>query len=659
MQTATQKKRQQIITFQGLNCGEGTVDGEFFETENLSTAKFPCLSQRTERKLLETHDDGKAIFGDDAGKLMVIDGTTVFYDGEIVGTIEDRDRYEPGKEPEPRAFINIGDKIIVFPDNMCFWHGSPLGAIRWQELFKLHFQDTNKADPTAKKIIEFKKNKIIMHFPMKESRFGYGYGEDRIVKKGTFVADRDMEIDIRRGMYVGWLLGDLQNYKEEENYYYDDGDGNLVVNKNWHMRAGKVSELKKGDQTCYLCKNVRSSSMYSPCAQYLVVDAVRQLSYQSYEVSYTMHQAFWYTFDKWDAYVKVGDEVTISGCGNDSTRTVTELDGASMTLSGDDFTYQGLQNEEVAIEWKHPNLSIVCQSDNRVWGAEGNTIYASALGDPSHFFEYKGVSTDSYAAAVGSGGEFTACCAYAGNVLFWKEHTLHKILGSYPAQYEIYTYNIPGVKAGCGGSLVNINEALYYQGTKGVYVYTGGTPDLITGKFGKWSFDAGRAGTDGSRYYISMRDADGIWGMYTYDLQRGLWLREDGTHAINFARKGEDLLFMPDNGEVLSINQRNAGEKAIPWSATLCRMDETSHGRKGYSKLYLRADLSAGSWLKLEISTDGGKFRQVYLTHNMRARTMVVPILPQRCDFFQIRLSGKGECVVRSLVREYSLGSEY
>ena len=91
----------------------------------------------------------------------------------------------------------------------------------------------------------------------------------------------------------------------------------------------------------------------------------------------------------------------------------------------------------------------------------------------------------------------------------------------------------------------------------------------------------------------------------------------------------------------------------------MCRMDETSHGRKGYSKLYLRADLSAGAFLKVEISTDGGPFRQVFRTHNQRARTMVVPILPQRCDNFRIRLSGTGGCIVRSLVREFSLGSEY
>ena len=88
-------------------------------------------------------------------------------------------------------------------------------------------------------------------------------------------------------------------------------------------------------------------------------------------------------------------------------------------------------------------------------------------------------------------------------------------------------------------------------------------------------------------------------------------------------------------------------------------MEETSHGRKCYSKLYLRADLDAGAWLKVEISTDGKPFRQVFSTHNERAKTLQVPILPVRCDNFRIRLSGKGGCLVKSIIREFALGSEY
>ena len=53
-----------------------------------------------------------------------------------------------------------------------------------------------------------------------------------------------------------------------------------------------------------------------------------------------------------------------------------------------------------------PDLDFICESENRLWGCsnETRTIYASALGDPTNFFSYQGLSTDSYAVAVGSEG---------------------------------------------------------------------------------------------------------------------------------------------------------------------------------------------------------------------------------------------------------------
>ena len=49
----------------------------------------------------------------------------------------------------------------------------------------------------------------------------------------------------------------------------------------------------------------------------------------------------------------------------------------------------------------------------------------------------------------------------------------------------------------------------------------------------------------------------------------------------------------------------------------------------------------------------------MFSTHNERAKTLQVPILPVRCDNFRIRLSGKGGCLVKSIIREFALGSEY
>ena len=50
MTAATGKNRKQIIAFAGLNYGQGAGDGELAESWGLSSARFPCLSQRDGRK---------------------------------------------------------------------------------------------------------------------------------------------------------------------------------------------------------------------------------------------------------------------------------------------------------------------------------------------------------------------------------------------------------------------------------------------------------------------------------------------------------------------------------------------------------------------------------------------------------------------------------
>ncbi len=42
-------------------------------------------------------------------------------------------------------------------------------------------------------------------------------------------------------------------------------------------------------------------------------------------------------------------------------------------------------------------------------------------------------------------------------------------------------------------------------------------------------------GTDGERYYISMRTEKGDWELYVFDTLRAIWLREDATHALDWA----------------------------------------------------------------------------------------------------------------------------
>lgn len=361
------------------------------------------------------------------------------------------------------------------------------------------------------------------------------------------------------------------------------------------------------------------------------------------------------------ARFQIGDTITLSGCtaqaGNNRDYTIKALSATVMTVSDNAFT-AATETGSLTLERKIPDMDFICESENRLWGCsnDAQTIYASALGDPTNFFTYEGLSTDAYALAVGSEGDFTGCCKLSTSVLFWKENCLHKLLGSYPAEYSLYTYNIEGLRGGCHRSLQVINEVLFYMGTHGVYAYSGGTPSLVSNAFGNSDFSQAVAGNDGDRYYLSVLDGTEAL-LLVYDTRLGLWLREDDTRTVSFARIGKSLYFLTRDGEVWLADGGQA-DSDLSWSAQFTPFYETIQGRKRYSKLLLRVELPREAWLRAEVCTDGGIWREVGQIVGREFGSIPLPIPINRCDRFEIRLRGKGPCTILSILREFHVGSD-
>lgn len=55
---AANRNRRQTILFGGVNYSQDTQDGELAESLNLSSMRFPCLSQRAGRKTHATYEGG-------------------------------------------------------------------------------------------------------------------------------------------------------------------------------------------------------------------------------------------------------------------------------------------------------------------------------------------------------------------------------------------------------------------------------------------------------------------------------------------------------------------------------------------------------------------------------------------------------------------------
>lgn len=353
---------------------------------------------------------------------------------------------------------------------------------------------------------------------------------------------------------------------------------------------------------------------------------------------------------------KVGDVVFLEGTANNNTSfKIKSIEGNKVTAESEIFTEETCE-EVVTLKRKIPNMDYICSFENRIFGCSSaeNTIYASALGDPTNFFDYTGISTDSYAVAVGSEGEFTGCIGYGGSVLFFKEDAIHRLMGSFPAEYALYEYTTEGVQKGSHKSLVIINETLYYKGVHGVFAYNN-SPILISHNLGERRFFDAVAGSDGDTYYISMTNDDG-YKLFAYETVKGVWFLEGRERVADFANLYGKTYILTD-GTVYHYDAVDTDHE-MEWMAQLAPFYETIEGRKSYSRLLFRVEIPMGSYIIVETRFDGGVWCEAGKVVGKKQDVIPVMVPVNRCDKFEIRLRGKGKCKILSLMREFYIGGD-
>jgi hypothetical protein len=379
---------------------------------------------------------------------------------------------------------------------------------------------------------------------------------------------------------------------------------------------------------------------------------------------------------RWADHFRAGDAVTIAGCTkhpeNNKTPVIREIDGDKLyfyeyifKLDGDEGTTPYTETGSLSVRRAVPDLLYICENENRLWGCDATTIYASKLGDAMNWNVFDGLDTDAYAVDTGSAGSFTGCCSFLGYPIFFKEDHIYKVYGSLPSNFEIMGSATLGVSEGSAASPAIAGETLFYLSRAGVVAYSGGIPRPVGAAFGTERHRNAAAGSDGLKYYVSMQGEDGGWLLHVYDTQRGLWHTEDGTHATHFANWGGNLYFLNDRGELwitgnIQDPPESAPEGAVPWSAEFADFTEKSPNKKGIAKLQLRLELDPGARVEVHMQFDSdGVWRKVNGALGEGAkRSYYLPIIPRRADHYRLRLSGTGGCRVYSLVREYYTGSE-
>lgn len=314
-----------------------------------------------------------------------------------------------------------------------------------------------------------------------------------------------------------------------------------------------------------------------------------------------------------------GDVVDIVGEGVTANRIVVlKSEDYKLTFADGSIVFDTAPYE-IYVRNSVPELDFICSSNNRIWGVcnEDNTVYASALGDPTTFFDYTSES-GSYSVAIGSEGDFTGICSYGGTVLVWKENILHKIMGAYPSEYYTIDYPVHGVQKGSEKSLAVINNVLFYKGVFGVYQYGGNRPISISENLGSGIYTNAVAGSDGKKYYINMADPEGNYHLYAYDLVHGLWMKEEDGQMSAIANLDRTVYYV--RNDYLSSSLQAIGDEVSDsqqWMAEMVETTENTFNRKGYLKLLVRLDMPGWSSMKIYAKEDRRPYREIWSRDNL------------------------------------------
>lgn len=371
----------------------------------------------------------------------------------------------------------------------------------------------------------------------------------------------------------------------------------------------------------------------------------------------------------WGKRFRVGDAVTISGCGvhqeNNVTIVVREIEGDELRFYEDSFVIGESGDTETALTVARtvPDMDFLFSNENRLWGCKGDEIYASKLGDPFNFNVFDGLSTDSYAVSVGSAGDFTAGCSYKGYPCFFKEERVYKVYGDRPSNFQAMGSASLGVEEGSGRSPAIAGETLFYLSRTGIVAYSGGMPSSVHDAFGMDRYSRAVGGSDGVKYYVSMRDAAGNYQLFVYDTEKNMWHREDGLEVLGFAWDSELYLLDAQGrvwlwGSARTVPEGARAEEPLRSMAEFGDFTDGDPDVKGTARLQLRIGLDPGAQVRVLIQYDSdGVWREVRTLKATVKRSFYLPLIPRRADHLRLRLEGVGAWRLYSLVREAYSGS--
>ena len=374
----------------------------------------------------------------------------------------------------------------------------------------------------------------------------------------------------------------------------------------------------------------------------------------------------------------------------DGTYTVRNVDPSAVVLEG--IVKSEGRLGSITLESRVPRMDFAAEHNNRIWGCRFgendkgefvNELYASALGDPTAWSRFQGISTDSYAVSLGVHGEFTGAVSLGGELLFFKENTIIRVTGDTPSEFSVSTFPARGVESGASDSITSLNERVLYKNGAGITVYDGAFPVSISAALGNEVFShCTGAGAQG-RYYCAMTDSSGQRRIYVFDTASSQWFSEDDARNTVFAFSwGRAVYFLgladaENYGYTLtaaaygtvsgselrfssSARCRFYEEDEVCWFAETGDSENTAYPcKRSVRSIKLKVSLKEDSEFSLLVKTDrDSEFRRVLFLEGATDGVYSAHVNTLPCHSLRLRFEGKGDVTVHSYSAAQRISSE-
>ena len=308
-----------------------------------------------------------------------------------------------------------------------------------------------------------------------------------------------------------------------------------------------------------------------------------------------------------------------------------------------------------------PDMNMICVFENRVWGIKGSECYVSKYNDHTVWTQFsvpKSNADSIYIKLPPERGNYKGLIPLENHMLFATNNSTYEGYGNARNFMPQLVSNSRGTVD--GKSMVEVDGMVFMVSNDGVNIYTGSIPRPISYQLTE-KYVSGAAGTDGRRYYLSLYNGT-KYTLYVCDTallgsDYSPWYVEDDLQVIEFANLNGVLYALTADNKILKFND---GSEVVEWYIETDKMNYSYLGNTISLKLKIETELESGSSLKIYIKADNGgyKLKDTYAYDQPGLRYYSTIIRPERANYIQLKIEGKGNAKILSIIREFMTGSD-